>query len=46
VRAIVFTNSNLVPKLIPPHEDGMASLRSTVALVTQRDFGPNAGSPA
>ncbi len=27
------------PKLIPVHEDGMARLRGTVALVLQKDFG-------
>lgn len=28
-----------VPRLIPTHEDGMARLRGTVALVLQKDFG-------
>jgi hypothetical protein len=27
------------PMLIPAHEDGMARLRGTVALVLQKDFG-------
>jgi predicted NBD/HSP70 family sugar kinase len=27
------------PRLIPAHEDGMARLRGTVALVLQKDFG-------
>jgi predicted NBD/HSP70 family sugar kinase len=29
-----------VPRLIPTHQDGMARLRGTVALVLQKDFGP------
>jgi hypothetical protein len=28
-----------VPRLIPAHEDGMARLRGTVALILQKDFG-------
>lgn len=31
-----------VPRVIPAHEDGMARLRGTVALVLQKDFGPPA----
>jgi hypothetical protein len=31
-----------VPKLIPTHEDGMARLRGTIALVLQKHFGPAA----
>jgi hypothetical protein len=27
------------PRVIPAHEDGMARLRGTVALVLQKDFG-------
>jgi predicted NBD/HSP70 family sugar kinase len=34
------------PKLIPAHEDGMARLRGTVALVLQDDFGMNAEAPS
>jgi predicted NBD/HSP70 family sugar kinase len=30
----------LPPQLVPAHEDGMARLRGTIALVLQRDFGP------
>jgi predicted NBD/HSP70 family sugar kinase len=29
-----------VPRVIPAHEEGMARLRGTVALVLQKDFGP------
>ncbi len=29
------------PQLIPAHEDGMARLRGTVALILQKDFGAN-----
>ena len=32
-----------VPRLIPAHEDGMARLRGTVALILQKDFGTLAG---
>ena len=29
----------ITPRLIPAHEDGMARLRGTVALILQKDFG-------
>jgi hypothetical protein len=28
-----------MPRLEPAHEDGMARLRGTVALILQKDFG-------
>jgi predicted NBD/HSP70 family sugar kinase len=31
----------VAPRLIPAHEDGMARLRGTVALVLQKHFGEN-----
>jgi predicted NBD/HSP70 family sugar kinase len=34
------------PKLVPVHEDGMARLRGTVALVLQKHFGVNREVPA
>jgi len=34
------------PRLIPAHEDGMARLRGTVALVLQKDFGASREIPA
>ena len=34
------------PRLIPAHEDGMARLRGTVALVLQKHFGPAREVPA
>ena len=34
------------PLLVPAHEDGMARLRGTVALVLQKDFGINRDVPA
>jgi predicted NBD/HSP70 family sugar kinase len=34
------------PRLIPAHEDGMARLRGTVALVLQKDFGASREVPA
>ena len=34
------------PKLIPAHEDGMARLRGTVALVLQKHFGATREVPA
>lgn len=34
------------PQVIPAHEDGMARLRGTVALVLQKDFGVNRDMPA
>lgn len=38
VQAQVLTGA-CAPRLIPAHEDGMARLRGTVALVLQKDFG-------
>jgi predicted NBD/HSP70 family sugar kinase len=38
VRAQVLAGG-VVPRLIPAHEDGMARLRGTVALILQKDFG-------
>ena len=32
-------SGGVAPKLIPVHEDGMARLRGTVALVLQKHFG-------
>jgi predicted NBD/HSP70 family sugar kinase len=34
------------PRLVPAHEDGMARLRGTVALVLQKDFGASREVPA
>jgi hypothetical protein len=31
-----------VPRVVPAHEDGMARLRGTVALVLQKHFSPTA----
>jgi predicted NBD/HSP70 family sugar kinase len=36
----------VAPRLVPVHEDGMARLRGTVALVLQKHFGANAEVPA
>ena len=36
----------VAPKLIPAHEDGMARLRGTVALVLQKHFGVTPEVPA
>jgi predicted NBD/HSP70 family sugar kinase len=30
-----------LPQIVPAHEDGMARLRGTVALILQKDFGMN-----
>jgi predicted NBD/HSP70 family sugar kinase len=38
VKSQVLTGGN-VPKLVPMHEDGLARLRGTVAMVLQRHFG-------
>ena len=38
VQAQVLTGG-VTPRLIPAHEDGMARLRGTVALILQKDFG-------
>jgi hypothetical protein len=32
-------SGGVTPRLIPAHEDGMARLRGTVALILQKDFG-------
>ena len=33
-----------IPTIVPVHEDGMARLRGTVALVLQKHFGPSANA--
>jgi hypothetical protein len=39
-------SGGVAPKLIPVHEDGMARLRGTVALVLQKHFGVTPEVPA
>lgn len=45
VRAQVLPGG-IVPELAPSHEDGLARLRGTVALVLQKDFGASPEIPA